>query len=133
MICCQSCPQLICRNQFKARPVNAKILNNSGIGVKKVAPKPPTEPEAFALSTGIQKKKESEKEQYEFHANPVNKKILEGPVVWFGLCVCLTQWHSVSLEATAYVNPTRREVTPLKIYIHFRKHMITIQFSSIFN
>ena len=45
----------------------------------------------------------------------------------------LTQWHSVSLEATAYVNPTRREVTPLKIYIHFRKHMITIQFSSIFN
>ena len=48
-------------------------------------------------------------------------------------CTVLTQWHSVSLEATAYVNPTRREVTPLKIYIHFRKHMITIQFSSIFN
>ena len=44
----------------------------------------------------------------------------------------LTQWHSVSLEATAYANLTRREVTSLKIYTYFTKHLITIQFSSIF-
>ena len=45
----------------------------------------------------------------------------------------LTQWRSVSLEATAYANSTRREVIPFKIYTYFTKNMITIPFSLIFH
>lgn len=74
---------LLCRrNQFKAHPVNTKILTNPNTGVRKVPSKPPTHPEGFALSSGIPKKKEDkDEEHFEFHANPLNKKILEGPVV----------------------------------------------------
>lgn len=76
------------RNQFKAHPINTKILTNPNTGVRKVPSKPLTQPEEFALSSGIQKKKEEEeeeeKEHFEFHANPLNKKILEGPVVCHG-------------------------------------------------
>ncbi|XP_076470429.1 targeting protein for Xklp2-like isoform X3 [Babylonia areolata] len=68
------------QNQFKAHPVNTKILNKSGLGVKKPPVKPPTEIEEFSLSSGLQKKKEVEEECFEFHAKPLNKKILEGPV-----------------------------------------------------
>lgn len=80
---------LLCRrNQFKAHPVNAKILTNPNTGVRKVPSKPPTQPEGFALSSGIPKKKENkdEEEHFEFHANPLNKKILEGPVVCKSWC-----------------------------------------------
>lgn len=79
---------LICnifhRNQFKARPINTRILSNPNLGVKKVPTKPPTEPEEFTLSANLRKKDLDVKsgEKYEFHAQPINKKILEGPVVW---------------------------------------------------
>jgi ABC-type multidrug transport system permease subunit len=72
------------RNQFKAHPVNTKILTNPMTGVRRVPTKPLTQPEEFALSHGVPKKKreeEKEDEEFEFHAKPVNKKILEGPVV----------------------------------------------------
>ncbi|PVD20655.1 hypothetical protein C0Q70_18813 [Pomacea canaliculata] len=73
------------QNQFKARPVNEKILSNPHCGVKKVPSKPPTEPEEFALSCNLRgrnetKHEEEEDNHYEFHAKPLNKKILEGPV-----------------------------------------------------
>ncbi|KAK7115053.1 targeting protein for Xklp2 homolog isoform X2 [Littorina saxatilis] len=67
------------RNQFKARPVNTKVLSSSNLGIKKVPSKPVTLPEEFALSSGVAKKNEEE-EHYEFHANPLNKKIMEGTV-----------------------------------------------------
>ncbi|KAL8612429.1 hypothetical protein ACOMHN_008414 [Nucella lapillus] len=69
------------KNQFKARPVNTKILANPGIGVKKVPTKPPTEFEEFTLSADSQKKRKEEEDNFfEFHAKPINKKILEGIV-----------------------------------------------------
>lgn len=71
------------RNQFKAHPVNVKILNNPMTGVRKVPSKPVTQPEEFPLSSGIPRKKKDnqhEEEHYEFHANPINKKMLEGPM-----------------------------------------------------
>nr|KAG5696627.1 hypothetical protein BaRGS_034088 [Batillaria attramentaria] len=71
------------KNQFKAHPVNSKILSNPNTGVKKVASKPPTQPEEFQLSANTRRdrsQKEEEEEQFEFHAQPLNRKILEGPV-----------------------------------------------------
>ncbi|KAL4234469.1 Protein tpx2 [Mactra antiquata] len=70
------------KKQFKAQPVNHKIFENSCLGIKRVAPKAPTVPEEFHLSSknrGLEKPKEKE-EHYEFHAQPLNKKILDGPV-----------------------------------------------------
>ena len=51
--------------------------------MRKVPSKPVTQPEEFALSSGTQKKKEEEEEEerFEFHANPLNKRIRDGPVV----------------------------------------------------
>lgn len=71
------------KNQFKAHPVNAKILTNPNTGVKKVASKPPTQPEEFQLSAAVRhnnSSKEEKQEEYQFHARPLNKKILDGPV-----------------------------------------------------
>lgn len=72
------------RNQFKAHPVNQKILQNPCTGVKKVASKPPTQIEEFHLEgqkRGQNRSLDAKEEKYEFHAQPVPKEILEGTVV----------------------------------------------------
>lgn len=72
--------------KFHAKPVNERILKYPNVGVHKVPPKEPTKPEGFELETdrrirGRQSNKsEDEDDQYEFHANPLPKKILEKPV-----------------------------------------------------
>nr|XP_022335373.1 targeting protein for Xklp2 homolog isoform X2 [Crassostrea virginica] len=72
------------KNQFKAHPVNKRILNNPNTGVKKVVPKPVTKFEEFDLESGKRPHNKSIKtdkeEKFEFHAQPAPKKILEGPV-----------------------------------------------------
>ncbi|XP_059167831.1 targeting protein for Xklp2-like isoform X2 [Physella acuta] len=75
------------KQQFKAHPVNHKIFEVPNIGVPKVTPKPTTVAEEFSFH---HKKSESvgdirgagaeEEEKYEFHARPVNPKILQGTV-----------------------------------------------------
>ncbi|XP_060066423.1 targeting protein for Xklp2 homolog [Ylistrum balloti] len=69
-------------NQFKAHPVNERILTNPNTGVRKVASKPLTNPEEFHLTAADRRTQDSstEEEKFEFHAKPVPKKILEGPV-----------------------------------------------------
>lgn len=74
------------RNQFKAHPVNQKILQNPATGVRKVPSKPTTQVEEFnleGLKRNQNKSIEKKEEKYEFHAQPVPKDILEGPVVGF--------------------------------------------------
>lgn len=72
------------KNQFKAHPVNKRILTNPNTGVKKVAPKPVTKFEEFDLECGKRPQNKSlrsdTEEKFEFHAQPAPKKILEGPV-----------------------------------------------------
>ncbi|XP_063441850.1 targeting protein for Xklp2 homolog isoform X2 [Mytilus trossulus] len=71
------------RNQFKAHPVNQKILQNPATGVRKVPSKPTTQIEEFnleGLKRNQNKSIEKKEEKYEFHAQPVPKDILEGPV-----------------------------------------------------
>ncbi|XP_052060754.1 targeting protein for Xklp2 homolog isoform X2 [Mytilus californianus] len=71
------------KNQFKAHPVNQKILQNPATGVKKVPSKPTTQVEEFnleGLKRNQNKSIEKKEEKYEFHAQPVPKDILEGPV-----------------------------------------------------
>lgn len=71
------------KNQFKAHPVNQKILQNPCTGVKKVASKPPTQIEEFNLEgpkRAHNRSVDDKEEKYEFHAQPVPKEILEGPV-----------------------------------------------------
>lgn len=72
------------KKQFKAHPVNKRILTNPNTGVKKVAPKPVTKFEEFDLECGKRPQNKSLKsdteEKFEFHAQPAPKKILEGPV-----------------------------------------------------
>ncbi|XP_061197488.1 targeting protein for Xklp2 homolog isoform X2 [Saccostrea echinata] len=72
------------KNQFKAHPVNKKILSNPNTGVKKVTPKPVTKFEEFEFEGGRRphnnSMKRDKEEKYEFHAQPAPKKILEGPV-----------------------------------------------------
>ncbi|XP_053401095.1 targeting protein for Xklp2 homolog isoform X2 [Mercenaria mercenaria] len=69
------------KNQFKAQPVNPKIFKNPNTGVRKVPTKAPTVPEEFHLSSkNRHHEKEKSEEQYHFHAQPLNKKILEGTV-----------------------------------------------------
>lgn len=103
------------RNQFKARPVNTKVLSSSNLGIKKVPSKPVTLPEEFALSSGVAKKNEEE-EHYEFHANPLNKKIMEGTVVRLWLCGQISHnhcsntgasWHLGALFCFSYVKALR--------------------------
>ncbi|XP_052225365.1 targeting protein for Xklp2 homolog [Dreissena polymorpha] len=69
------------KNQFKAQPLNTKIFQNPSL--KKVTVKAPTVPEEFHLSHNLKahdKEAKQEEEHYEFHAKPLNKKILEGTV-----------------------------------------------------
>ncbi|XP_033755054.1 LOW QUALITY PROTEIN: targeting protein for Xklp2 homolog [Pecten maximus] len=70
------------KNQFKAHPVNERILTNPNTGVRKVPSKPLTHPEEFHLTAAERRAQDSstEEEKYEFHAKPAPKKILEGPV-----------------------------------------------------
>lgn len=74
------------RQQFKAHPVNQKILEK-GSTLSKVQAKPATVPEEFNLhhkramgDDELQMRPKEEEEKYEFHAKPVNPKILKGPV-----------------------------------------------------
>lgn len=72
------------RSQFKANPVNTKILQNPATGVRKVTPKPPTQVEEFNLEGQKRNQNKSidkKVEKYEFHAQPVPIEILDGPVV----------------------------------------------------
>ncbi|KAJ8302828.1 hypothetical protein KUTeg_019224 [Tegillarca granosa] len=72
------------QQQFKAHPVNSKIMSNPTLGVKKVPPRPLTQFEEFNLESNRRAKeketKPSDEEKFEFHAQPVPKKILEGVV-----------------------------------------------------
>lgn len=72
------------RSQFKANPVNTKILQNPATGVRKVPSKPPTQIEEFNLEGQKRNQNKSidkKVEKYEFHAQPVPTEILDGPVV----------------------------------------------------
>jgi len=72
------------QKQFKAHPVNTRILEKT-VGLHKVAPKSLTVPAEFnlyhkhAVSTGDLRLGEQEEERYEFHAKPVNPRIMQGP------------------------------------------------------
>ena len=67
--------------------MNHKIFADKGHGVKKVEPKSVTVPEEFnlyhkkAVSTSDLRVRPEETEKYEFHAKPVDPKMLQGPVV----------------------------------------------------
>lgn len=74
-------------NKFKALPLNPKIFENPKLGVKPVAPKASTKPEPFDLEIDrrVQQRKRHNSESlddqhHEFHAQPVPKKMLLGPV-----------------------------------------------------
>lgn len=73
------------KQQFKAHPINHKILEK-GPSLSKVPAKAVTVPEEFnlhhklALSEEDLRSKAEEEEKYEFHAKPVNPKIMKGPV-----------------------------------------------------
>lgn len=72
------------RYRFRARPLNHRILNHPQ--VPKIRKKTPTKPKNLKLRTAqraaeIHAKKQSEEKPYEFHARPVPKAILDGPVV----------------------------------------------------
>ncbi|XP_005090333.1 targeting protein for Xklp2 isoform X2 [Aplysia californica] len=74
------------KQQFKAHPVNHRILAKPVIGAPKAAPKPLTVTEEFnlhhkrAVSVEDLRSKTESGEKFEFHAKPVNPKILQGPV-----------------------------------------------------
>ncbi|CAL1546064.1 unnamed protein product [Lymnaea stagnalis] len=71
------------KQQFKAHPVNQKIFQVPKIGVPLAAPKSTTVAEEFNFhykKSGSQKEADAEEEKYEFHARPLNPKILQGPV-----------------------------------------------------
>lgn len=71
------------KSQFKANPVNTKILQNPATGVRKVPSKPPTQIEEFNLEGQKRNQNKSidkKVEKYEFHAQPVPTEILDGPV-----------------------------------------------------
>ncbi|XP_021358329.1 targeting protein for Xklp2 homolog isoform X2 [Mizuhopecten yessoensis] len=74
--------QEMVKNQFKAHPVNERILTNPNTGVRKVPSKPITTPEEFHLTAPDRRAQDSstEEEKFEFHAKPLPIKILEGPV-----------------------------------------------------
>ncbi|ESO82677.1 hypothetical protein LOTGIDRAFT_109083, partial [Lottia gigantea] len=72
------------KNQFHARPVNTKILEQT-TGIKQIVKKPTTKVEGFNLSSDKRVKdreasKVKDEEKFVFHAQPVNNKILEGVV-----------------------------------------------------
>ncbi|WAR12891.1 TPX2B-like protein [Mya arenaria] len=71
------------RHQFKAHPMNQRIFKNPSTGIRKVSSKAPTVPEEFHLShnnRALHRDDKHQEEHYEFHAKPLNKKILDGPV-----------------------------------------------------
>ncbi|KAK3731789.1 hypothetical protein RRG08_035453 [Elysia crispata] len=76
------------KEQFKAHPVNHKILHQTKLGVPKVEPRPLTIPTEFALtkrrsmSTGDLREalQAVEEDHHRFHAKPVNPKIFQGPM-----------------------------------------------------
>ena len=78
---------VIGRHQFRAKPVNAEIFVNPTFGIKKVIPRECTVPEEFHMETEDRLKQRHTNEphektdEFEFHARPVPKAILEGPVV----------------------------------------------------
>ena len=63
-------------------------MTNPNTGIRKVPRKPPTIPEEFHLSTNqrVHEQEKQEEEKHEFHAQPLNKKILEGTVVSPKVC-----------------------------------------------
>ncbi|XP_022257918.1 targeting protein for Xklp2 homolog [Limulus polyphemus] len=71
--------------KFKARPVNHKIFTQPMTGISKVETKQSTRPEGFQLKTEVRyhlrerNQASTEEPKYEFHAQPLPKKILEGP------------------------------------------------------
>lgn len=72
------------RYRFRARPLNPSLLNQPQ--VPKIRKKTPTKPKNLKLRTAqraaeIHAKKKCEEKPYEFHARPVPKAILDGPVV----------------------------------------------------
>jgi len=75
------------RNQFRAKPVNPVIFVNSTHGIKKVIPRECTVPEEFHMEIEQRLKQRhanevtDKTESFEFHARPVPKAILDGPVV----------------------------------------------------
>ncbi|XP_064640466.1 targeting protein for Xklp2-A-like [Lineus longissimus] len=71
------------RYKFRANPINQSIFDNPNQGVHKVPTKQPTVPIVFDLGTDkrVQERpKHDDEEKYEFHAQPVPKKILKGVV-----------------------------------------------------
>ncbi|XP_078688319.1 targeting protein for Xklp2 homolog isoform X2 [Branchiostoma floridae x Branchiostoma belcheri] len=73
--------------KFKAREVDQRLFQQTGVGVPKKPHKPVTQPIGMDLETErrIQERHEEAKsteneEKFEFHARPVPAKILEGPV-----------------------------------------------------
>ena len=75
------------RHQFRAKPVNSEIFVNLTLGIKKVVPRDCTVPEEFHMEIEERLKQRhvndihDKNEEFEFHARPVPKAILEGPVV----------------------------------------------------
>jgi len=67
--------------------VNCEIFVNPTLGIKKVIPRDCTVPEEFHMEIEERLKQrhmndhQDRTEEYEFHARPVPKAILEGPVV----------------------------------------------------
>jgi len=87
------------RHQFRAKPMNCEIFVNPTLGIKKVIPRDCTVPEEFHMEIEERLKQRhksdvhGDTEEFEFHARPVPKAILEGPVVStfvysFVQCLC---------------------------------------------
>lgn len=86
------------KHQFHAHPVNTKILTNAVSGIKRVAPKECTVPQEFHMVTEERLKQRKvdntpdKPNAYAFHANPLPKGILDGPVVC--CCYCFTYLYA---------------------------------------
>jgi len=96
------------RYQFRAKPVKSEIFVNSALGIKKVIPRQCTVPEEFHMEIEERLKQRHTDEvhdktkEFEFHARPVPKAILDGPVVSIDCCyisfrcfLCSTACHFV--------------------------------------
>ena len=79
--------------------MNTKILTNPNTGITKVPKKPTTKPEEFHLSSNqrTHNREREQEEKHEFHAQPLNKKILEGIVVSI-LLIKLLAWICLENE-----------------------------------
>ena len=73
---------------FRARPVDPRVMSKLNVGVMRPQHKEPTKIVEFNLESEkrfqereAHKKHEEVEETYEFHARPVNTKMLEGPIV----------------------------------------------------